>query len=192
MSDYQAFSHPRIFFLFFTTMTQKAKLSQWITKEKSFPSWRVRADASIVSVAHLCPTSLSYGVHYNVYFKGVKLVTSSLCRLASLQLRQPCREAPSPSPCGCQVLSLLLLVTYYYSLIIIITFFVFVLFRVKKDKRTASQTLNHGTITEDKYCKEQCYQDVTGTLHFCDFDFNLLIEMHHCLFCLFKSTIQKP
>ena len=29
----------------FTTMHHKAKLSQWITKEKYFPSWRVRADA---------------------------------------------------------------------------------------------------------------------------------------------------
>ena len=33
------------FVLFFTTMHQKAKLSLWITKEKSFPSWHVRADA---------------------------------------------------------------------------------------------------------------------------------------------------
>ena len=33
------------FVLIFTTIHHKAKLSQWITKEKSFPSWRVRADA---------------------------------------------------------------------------------------------------------------------------------------------------
>ena len=56
------------FFLFFTTMPQKAKLSQWITKEKNISfltrlSWRrrlsalacthVQADTFIASVAHL-------------------------------------------------------------------------------------------------------------------------------------------
>ena len=56
------------FFFFFTTMPQKAKLSQWITKEKKFSfltclSWRrclsalactlVQADTFIASVAHL-------------------------------------------------------------------------------------------------------------------------------------------
>ena len=37
-------------FVLFFTMHHKAKLSQWITKEKSFPSWCVQADAD----AHQC------------------------------------------------------------------------------------------------------------------------------------------
>ena len=76
MSYYRPSSNPRIV-LFVTTMNHKAKLSQWITKEKYFssrtcPSGRsfsssltrtlVRADASIASVSHL-HCSLSSGLH---------------------------------------------------------------------------------------------------------------------------------
>ena len=33
-----------VYLIFFTTMPHKAKQRQWITKEKSFPAWHIRAD----------------------------------------------------------------------------------------------------------------------------------------------------
>ena len=44
MSNYLGSSNPRIC-LFFSTMHHKVKLSQWIRKEKSLPSWHISADA---------------------------------------------------------------------------------------------------------------------------------------------------
>ena len=48
------FFKPENLFGCFTTMHHKAKLSQWITKEKSFPSWYVRADTD--ARQHQCYT----------------------------------------------------------------------------------------------------------------------------------------
>ena len=60
------------FVLFFTTMHNKAKLSQWITKKKSFPSWHVRADIARLTCPlcyfHVCVVRLVLAstVHVNV------------------------------------------------------------------------------------------------------------------------------
>lgn len=50
MSDYQALLRPRICsFFFFTTMPLKAKLSRWVTKEKSFLSDKSKLTQTLVS-----------------------------------------------------------------------------------------------------------------------------------------------
>ena len=53
----------REFVLFFTTMHHKAKLSQWITKEKSFPSWHVRADADTHQRRRIPSSELMHPLH---------------------------------------------------------------------------------------------------------------------------------
>ena len=63
MSDYRASSYPRHCFVFFTTVPHKAKLSQWITLEKSFPAWCVRADVDARQLWHVPSSSLKHPLH---------------------------------------------------------------------------------------------------------------------------------
>ena len=90
ISNYQASSNPRICFAF-TTMHHKAKLSQWITKEKSFPSWCIWADADTCQHWHVPLSKLTRPLHQ--FHVCVVSLSSGLQCKRTLFLHKPVNHA---------------------------------------------------------------------------------------------------
>ena len=67
MSNYRASSNPRNCFVFFTTMLHKAKLSQWITLEKSFPAWHLPSSSLTHPLHQFCVCIVPFVLACTVY-----------------------------------------------------------------------------------------------------------------------------
>ena len=101
ISNYRASSNPRIFFVF-TTMHHKAKLSKWMTKEKSFPSWCIWADADTCQHWHEPLSKLTHPLH-QFHVCVVSLSSGLQCKgtLSLTQACEPCTPFGSFSLTSC-------------------------------------------------------------------------------------------